>query len=88
MQGGHINAGVSVGFAAGGDHVAGVGDFNGDGTSDILWRNDSGFVGEWLMQGGHINAGVSAGFAAGATMVAGRRRFQRRWHERYPVAQR
>ena len=29
--------------------IAGVGDFNGDGTSDILWRNaTSGYVTEWL----------------------------------------
>ena len=29
-------------------HIAGTGDFNGDGRSDILWRNDSGAVGDWL----------------------------------------
>jgi hypothetical protein len=28
--------------------VAAVGDFNGDGRSDILWRNDNGLVTEWL----------------------------------------
>jgi hypothetical protein len=33
--------------------VVGVGDFNGDGTSDILWRNDaSGHVGIWEMHDG------------------------------------
>jgi hypothetical protein len=31
--------------------VAGVGDFNGDGRSDILWRNDDGTVAEWQMNG-------------------------------------
>jgi hypothetical protein len=31
-------------------HVAGTGDFNGDGVSDILWHNDGGFVREWLGQ--------------------------------------
>lgn len=31
-------------------HVAGVGDFNGDGVSDILWRNDDGTVTDWLGQ--------------------------------------
>jgi hypothetical protein len=30
--------------------VAGTGDFNGDGHDDILWRNDSGLVTEWLGQ--------------------------------------
>lgn len=29
-------------------HVAGTGDFNGDGKVDILWRNDDGRVTDWL----------------------------------------
>lgn len=29
-------------------HVVGTGDFNGDGKSDILWRNDSGALTDWL----------------------------------------
>lgn len=29
-------------------HVAGAGDFNGDGRDDILWRNDNGSIGTWL----------------------------------------
>jgi hypothetical protein len=28
-----------------------AGDFNGDGTSDLLWRHDSGLVGLWTMNG-------------------------------------
>ena len=31
-------------------HVAGTGDFNGDGITDILWRNDDGTVTDWLGQ--------------------------------------
>jgi hypothetical protein len=31
--------------------VVGTGDFNGDGKSDILWRNSNGDVGIWLMNG-------------------------------------
>jgi hypothetical protein len=30
--------------------VVGTGDFNGDGRSDVLWRNDSGHVTYWLGQ--------------------------------------
>uniref|UniRef100_UPI00286AAA94 beta strand repeat-containing protein n=1 Tax=Sphingomonas sp. TaxID=28214 RepID=UPI00286AAA94 len=29
-------------------HITATGDFNGDGRSDILWRNDSGALGDWL----------------------------------------
>jgi hypothetical protein len=29
-------------------HVAGTGDFNGDGRDDILWRNNDGRITEWL----------------------------------------
>jgi serralysin len=36
--------------------VAGVGDFNHDGNSDILWRNSNGTLNEWLMNGSTITA--------------------------------
>ncbi|MCA1654765.1 MAG: FG-GAP-like repeat-containing protein, partial [Sphingomonadales bacterium] len=29
-------------------HVAGTGDFNGDGRADVLWRNDNGQLSDWL----------------------------------------
>jgi hypothetical protein len=29
-------------------HVADVGDYNGDGRDDILWRSDSGQLSDWL----------------------------------------
>ena len=32
-------------------HVAGTGDFNGDGKADILWQNDDGTPAIWLMNG-------------------------------------
>jgi len=40
-------------------HVAGTGDFNGDGRSDILWRSDSGELSDWL-------ANANGGFADNA----------------------
>jgi hypothetical protein len=46
------NATVAVGT---GWHVAGVGDFNGDGKADILWRNDNGVIFNFL---GTANGGV------------------------------
>ena len=40
-------------------HIAGVGDFNGDGRDDILWRNDNGSVFTFLStaNGGVVNNG-------------------------------
>jgi hypothetical protein len=32
--------------------IAGIGDFNGDGRDDILWRDDTGLVVDWLGQAG------------------------------------
>jgi Ca2+-binding RTX toxin-like protein len=40
-------------------HIAGTGDFNGDGRSDILWRNDNGDVTNWL---GDANGGFASNF--------------------------
>ncbi len=34
--------------------VVEIGDFNGDGSSDILWRNANGSMAEWLMNGAQI----------------------------------
>jgi hypothetical protein len=39
-------------------HVAGVGDFNGDGRSDILWRHDNSQIAIWYMAAG-VRAGDS-----------------------------
>jgi hypothetical protein len=43
-------------------HVASTGDFNGDGRDDILWRNDSGQMTEWLgtATGGFVDNSASA----------------------------
>ncbi len=35
-------------------HIVDVADFNGDGKTDIIWRNDSGATAEWLMNGAQI----------------------------------
>jgi hypothetical protein len=43
-------------------HVAGTGDFNGDGREDILWRNDNGRVTDWLGQAG--SGGFVSNFAS------------------------
>ena len=49
-------------------NVAGIGDFNGDGRDDILWRHDAGHLTEWLgtASGGFADNGANA-FASIAT---------------------
>ncbi|MCA1652600.1 MAG: FG-GAP-like repeat-containing protein, partial [Sphingomonadales bacterium] len=47
------NASVTV---AASWHVAGTGDFNGDGRDDILWRSDGGELSDWL---GTVNGGFT-----------------------------
>ena len=47
-------------------HIVEVGDFNGDGRSDILWRNTSGMFAEWLGQpNGSFVANAAVDFALG-----------------------
>ena len=47
-------------------NVVGVGDFNGDGRDDILWRNEDGTLSNWLGQGG---GGFTANDANAAVLV-------------------
>lgn len=48
VSGGTMSSWTNLGTAASGWEFAGVGDFNGDGTDDIAWRNSSGgLTGYW-----------------------------------------
>ena len=47
--------------------VAGVGDFDGDGKDDILWRHDSGLISDWL---GEADGGFGDNFANASANVA------------------
>jgi hypothetical protein len=65
-NGGIVNNGGNTYTAVGSAwHVAGLGDFNGDGRDDILWRNDNGSVFTFLStaNGGVVNNGDNS-FAA------------------------
>jgi hypothetical protein len=43
-----VNGGATVATT---ESVLGIGDFNGDGRDDVLWRSDSGATSVWLMNG-------------------------------------
>ena len=47
--------------------VSGVGDFNGDGKSDVLWRNANGDVAIWMMNGTTLLPGSGDFINVGAT---------------------
>jgi Ca2+-binding RTX toxin-like protein len=62
-NGGFTNNGSIVNQTVGNDwKIAGTADFNGDGRSDILWRNDNGQLTQWL-------AGSNGGFASNGGVV-------------------
>jgi FG-GAP-like repeat len=54
-------AGVTIGPTAARAPTLCCGDFNGDHSADILWRNDSGQVFEWYINGGVYAGGGSVG---------------------------
>ncbi|MBW0005827.1 MAG: VCBS repeat-containing protein [Hyphomicrobiales bacterium] len=49
-------------------NVAGIGDFNGDGKSDVLWQNTNGSLIDWTMNGSQIAS--SQNVTLGGTPVA------------------
>jgi hypothetical protein len=71
-----VSAGVQSGAASLGSPgpnwtIAGTGDFNGDGTSDILFRGADGGVGAWLMQNGQVESAVSVGVITSDWTIVG-----------------
>ena len=46
--------------------VAGIGDFNGDGNADILWRNSNGSLAMWLMDGSTIESSATPTYQGSA----------------------
>ena len=73
--------------------VAGIGDFNGDGKSDILWRDTDGALVDWTMNGSQIHRWTGSdlpGQSGQPRLVLVRRRHRRlQWRRqvRHPLAQ-
>jgi hypothetical protein len=51
--------------------IAGIGDFDGNGSNDILWRDSQGNVGIWLMNGNTIMSTAVLGTVSQSWSVAG-----------------
>jgi len=69
MNGGQIKQGFDLSLISPGVgwEVATVDDFDSDGKSDILWRDDAGHTALWEMDGGHIKQGFDlTGISPGA----------------------
>jgi hypothetical protein len=47
-------------------NVAGIGDFNGDGKDDVLWRNTNGSLVDWTMNGSQVMASQQVTFGGSA----------------------
>ena len=49
-------------------NVAGIGDFNGDGKYDVLWRNSNGSLFDWTMNGSQVTAAQQVTLGGSAAM--------------------
>jgi hypothetical protein len=70
MGDGHRTGSTAFADPGGTWGIAGVGDYNGDGTSDILWRNASGVVAVWTMGNGHRTGSTAFADPGGTWNIA------------------
>ena len=54
MNGTQVVSGLDLGNVPANWTIAETGDFNGDGNSDILWRDTAGDVAIWFMNGTQV----------------------------------
>jgi hypothetical protein len=69
MAGTTISSASGVANPGGTWTVAGTGDFDGDGMSDIVWRDSSGNTAVWLMNGANIAMAGGLGNIAAWSIV-------------------
>ena len=64
--------------------VAGIGDFDGNGSFDLLWRDTAGNVGIWLLNGTSILSTAVVGNMPTSSTIAETGSYSG-WHERYSL---
>jgi len=69
------NAGAGAVWVFNLHNAAATHDFNGDGKSDILWRDTSGDVAMWLMNGGSLLQAAALGSVTGTLEIIGQHDF-------------
>jgi hypothetical protein len=89
MQGNTVAQAMDFGAVPAQWSIAGIGDFDNNGFSDILWRDASGNVAIWLLRSSLAGPQIASLAVLGnvSTKLDDRRnrRFQRRRHGRYPL---
>ncbi|MBR1122682.1 FG-GAP repeat protein [Bradyrhizobium lablabi] len=70
-NGAYISDSQGIGTIVSDEVSRAASDFNGDGNSDILWRNDAGTLQTWNMDGGNLLGATSLGTVPSAWKVAG-----------------
>ena len=70
MNGGHVEQAVDFGPVSLNWTVAGIGDFDGNGSADILWRDKLGNVAIWLMNGTQVMSSTTIGNVPAAWQIA------------------
>ena len=66
-----ITGGGTIGNPGAGWSQVGLGDINGDGTADVVFRNVSGMLAAWTISGSAITGGGDIGDPGAAWAVAG-----------------
>jgi hypothetical protein len=64
-----VSSATDLGFIPKTWGIALAGDFNGDGMSDVLWRNENGDTSIWFMNGASVSSGSDLGLVPSSWMV-------------------
>jgi hypothetical protein len=61
MNGTSVASAAPIGYITSNWSVVDIGDYNGDGRSDILWRDSVGNLAIWFMNGAQVESTAALG---------------------------